>query len=596
MTTLIDPRHLSFVLWDVLGADELLALDAFAEHDRAGAEAVLEAAETLAREAFLPSYARLDRAEPRQENGRVVLPAETGAALAACRDAGIFAMAADTGDGGLGLPRTIANAAFLWLQAANVSIANYAMLTMSAAELLARHATPGQKARWMAPMLEGRFLGTMALSEPHAGSSLGDITTTARLLSDGRYALRGTKMWVSGGEHDMADNIVHLMLARIEGAAPGVKGISLFVVPRKRLDAAGRPTEWNHIALAGLNHKMGQRGTVNTVLEIGEGGETIGEIVGAPGQGLAAMFTMMNEARIGVAMGAVAHASAGYRHSLLYARERRQGRPVDARDPASPQVAIIGHPDVRRMLVEQKVVAEGGITFGLLLAQLADLKKAAATPAGREDAGLLLDLLTPVFKAWVSEECLAANSNAMQVLGGAGYVRDHPLEQHWRDNRLNPIHEGTNGIQAIDLVGRKLALAGGRAVALLLGRMRATCAGSGLADLSLRLGDAVRLVEAAVQQLAAIGAAQGPAGRIAYARDVMELLGAVTFAWVWLIEARGAERALERGSWSADDLRQSRAGLCGIAFDLLLPRARVAAERIAARRPVAAAVTDAMLG
>jgi butyryl-CoA dehydrogenase len=599
---LIDSRHLAFVLWDVLEADALFRLPAFAHVDRGSAEGVLATAEAIARDVFLPSYRTLDDSEPRFENGRVVMPPETALALARFREAGFFAMTAEPSDGGTGLPRTIANAAFLWFQAANISIANYAMLTMSAAELLAQHGTVEQQARWMAPMLEGRYLGTMALSEPHAGSSLGDITTTARALPDGRYALRGTKMWISGGEHDMSENIVHLMLARIEGAPKGVKGISLFAVPRKRLDSSGRPTAHNHIALAGLNHKMGQRGTVNTILAVGEGGDTIGEIVGAPGQGLACMFTMMNEARIGVSMGAVAHASAGFRHSLAYARERLQGRPAGARDPGQPQVPIVAHPDVRRMLVEQKIVAEGGTTFALYLARLADLKKAAATPAARADAGLLLDLLTPVFKAWMSEAALAANSAAIQVLGGAGYTRDHPVEQYWRDNRLNPIHEGTNGIQAIDLVGRKLRLADGRAIALLVAEMRSSLEdgvgpqGSRMSRLAGRMDGLAMLVERMAACLDEVRDRDGEAAALAHAHEAMELMGTVTLAWMWWLEARAAARAASRLPAVPDPFLDPRPALAEVAFDQLLPRAEAALDRIAHGHPAALAVTDAMLG
>jgi butyryl-CoA dehydrogenase len=548
MTTLINPRHLAFVLWDVLEAEDLFALPAFAGHDRASAEAMLETAEQMARDVFLPSYAKLDANEPRMENGRVVLPAEIEDALTAFREAGFFAMAADTEAGGLGLPRTVANAAFLWFQAANISVANYAMLTMSAAELLHQHGTGAQKVRYMAPMIEGRFLGTMALSEPHAGSSLGDITTTARPLQDGRYALRGTKMWISGGEHDMAGNIVHLMLARIEGAPKGVRGISLFAVPRKRLDDEGRPTTWNHIALAGLNHKMGQRGTVNTVLSVGDGGDTIGELIGGPGQGLACMFTMMNEARIGVSMGAVAHASAGYRHSLAYAGDRRQGRHPDAKDPAAPQIPIIEHADVRRMLMQQKVIAEGGVVLALYLAKLADLKKGAESEAARADAGLLLDYLTPIFKAWVSDECLVANSNAMQVLGGAGYTRDHPLEQYYRDNRLNPIHEGTNGIQAIDLAGRKTVMAKGRANALLQKEIAAAVdasSGTAVEPAGKRLGELAARLAAATEALAKIDAGAGNRRQLALAPDFMEAAGAIVLLWMWVLQGNEAARRLE---------------------------------------------------
>jgi len=599
-TPLIDPWHLGFVLWDMLDAEALFGLPAFADHDRAGAGAMIETATKLAEDVFLPSYRLLDDHEPGIENGRVVLPAEIEQSLTAFRDAGFSGMSARAADGGLGLPRAVANAAFLQFQAANISIANYAMLTASAAELLAHHGTPEQKARYMAPMLEGRFHGTMALSEPHAGSSLGDITTAARLLPDGRYAIRGTKMWISGGEHDMGDNIVHLMLARIEGAPAGVRGISLFIVPRKRLDSEGRPSVWNNVALAGLNHKMGQRGTVNTVLNVGEGGDTIGEIIGAPGQGLACMFTMMNEARIGVAMGAVAHASAGYRISLEYARERRQGRHPDAKDPASPQVPLVAHADVRRMLLQQKAAAEGGVALTLYLSKLADLKAAAPGEAARRDAGLLLDFLTPVFKAWVSEECLAANDHAMQVLGGAGYTSDFPLEQHYRDNRLNPIHEGTNGIQSIDLAGRKAVMAEGRALDLFLSRLAETAsAASGvtrLQSMAKRLVEMGTAMRTSFDRMAETTRTVGARAALARAHDVMELVGSATFAWIWLEQARVA---LAGKGTASEPERLRREGLvltCQDVFSRVVPRADAAAARIVGEAPASLAIDDVMLG
>ena len=597
---LIDPWHLGFVLDHVLGVGSLLGLPAFADHDGDSAKAMIDTASRLAEDIFLPSYRHLDDNEPRIENGRVVLPDEVETALIAFRDAGFSGMAARVADGGLGLPRTIANAAFLQFQAANISIANYAMLTASAAELLAHHATPEQKARYMAPMLDGRFHGTMALSEPHAGSSLGDITTTARLLPDGSYAIRGTKMWISGGEHDMGENIVHLMLARIEGAPPGVKGISLFIVPRKRLDADGRPAGWNNVALAGLNHKMGQRGTVNTVLNIGEGGDAIGEIVGAPGQGLACMFTMMNEARVGVAMGAAAHASAGYRISLAYARERRQGRHPDAKDPASPQVPLVAHADVRRMLLQQKAAAEGGIALTLYLSKLADLKAAAPGEIARRDAGLLLDFLTPVFKAWVSEECLVANFHAIQVLGGAGYTRDFPLEQHYRDNRLNPIHEGTNGIQALDLAGRKAVMAEGRALDLFQSRLGETSSAASddarLAPMARRLSAMGAAIRTSFERMSDITRTDGPRAAMARAHDAMELVGCATFAWIWLEQARAA-RAYRAESSDAERLRCEGLVLtCEDVFARVGPRVEAAAGRIAGEAPAYLAIDDAMLG
>ena len=596
MTTLLNPRHLAFVLWDVLRAEELFALAPFAHHDRASAQAMLETAEQVAREKFLPSYAKLDANEPRIENGRAVLPSEIETALAAFRDAGFFAMAADGDAGGLGLPRTIGNAAFLWFQAANVAIANYAMLTMSAAELLDRHGAPEQKARWMAPMLEGRFYGTMALSEPQAGSSLGDIATTARALPDGRYALTGTKMWISGGDHDLAENIVHMMLARIEGAPKGVRGISLFVAPRKRLDAAGRPTTWNHIALAGLNHKMGQRGTVNTVLNVGEGGDTIAELVGNAGGGLACMFTMMNEARIGVSMGSVAHASAGYRHSLDYARQRLQGRDADAKDPAAPQIPLIAHADVRRMLLQQKAAAEGGVALALYLAKLADVKKAAATASARDDAALLLDYLTPVFKAWMSEETLLANANAVQVLGGAGYTRDHPVEQYYRDNRLNPIHEGTNGIQAIDLLGRKVAMDGGRALALFQAEVARTVRDAhhaAVVAVGERLGGLASRLGRVTTHLAGVKDRAGSRRQLAFAADYMEATGATVFLWIWVWQATTAARAMGDAEAGEAAFYEGLIATARYVADIAAPRADAAFDRILGDRAVFGDMGDA---
>ena len=596
MTTLLNPRHLAFVLWEVLRAEELFQLAPFAQHDRQSAQAMLETAEKVAREQFLASYAKLDAQEPHIENGRAVLPGDIGTALAAFRDAGFFAMAAEGDAGGLGLPRTIGNAAFLWFQAANVSIANYAMLTMSAAELLDQHGTPEQKARWMAPMLEGRFFGTMALSEPQAGSSLGDIATTARALPDGRYALTGTKMWISGGDHDLVENIVHMMLARIEGAPKGVRGISLFVVPRKRLDAAGRATAGNHIALAGLNHKMGQRGTVNTVLNVGEGGNTIGELVGRAGGGLACMFTMMNEARIGVSMGAVAHASAGYRHSLGYARERLQGRDPDGKDPAAPQIPLIAHADVRRMLMQQKAAAEGGIALALYLAKLADLKKAAATPGARADAAMLLDYLTPVFKAWMSEETLLANSNAVQVLGGAGYTRDHPVEQYYRDNRLNPIHEGTNGIQAIDLLGRKVAMDGGRALTLFQAEVARTVQDASRTDLtavSSRVGGLASRLDRATTHLAELKGREGSRRQLAFAADYMEATGAIVFLWMWVWQATAAARAMTDAGDGEVGFYDGLIETARHVADTVAPRADAAFDRILNERAVFFNLSDA---
>ena len=261
------------------------------------------------------------------------------------------------------------------------------------------------------------------------------------------------------GEHELGGNIVHMLLAKIPGGPPGTKGISLFIVPKFRVDADGQVGARNGVTLAGLNHKLGYRGTTNCLLNFGEDGECIGELVGAPHEGMRQMFRMMNEARIGVGIAAAAIGYAGWRAALAYARERTQGRAMGQRDPATPMVPLVAHADVRRMLLRAKSYAEGALALCLYSARLVD-----EAHDGDAEAQALLDLLTPIVKAWPSDYALAANDIAIQVLGGAGYTRDFQVERLWRDNRLNAIHEGTNGIQALDLLGRKILGDGGKAL------------------------------------------------------------------------------------------------------------------------------------
>ena len=393
------------------------------------------------------------------------------------------------------LPCVVEMAANAFFHKASIAMTGYALLTSGNANLLMAHGTPAQREVFAKNEFSGRWFGTMCLSEPQAGSSLSDVAT--RAVPDGddfeadplgpRYRLRGNKMWISAGEHELTENIVHLVLAKIaddEGRVmPGTKGISLFIVPKQLVDASGKLIgERNDVALAGLNHKLGYRGTTNTLLNFGEGrfkprGEAgaIGYRVGAPGEGLRCMFHMMNEARIGVGLGAVMLGFAGYEASLDYARQRPQGRPMGAagKDPTQPQVPIIEHADVKRMLLAQKSYVEGGLALELYCARLVDELHSGDDRAARE-AGLLLEVLTPIAKSWPSEWCLEANSLAIQVHGGYGYTRDFPVEQYWRDNRLNMIHEGTHGIQGLDLLGRKVLMHEGAALKLLAARLHAT--------------------------------------------------------------------------------------------------------------------------
>ncbi len=549
-------QTLDFLLHDWLGVQSLLQRARFADHSAETFAQVLDTCERIAREKFAPYNRLADAEEPRFDGERVHLPRATHEAMAAYVDSGMLAAAQDFAIGGMQLPCVIEMAANAFFSKASVAMGGYAMLTSGNANLLMAHGSERQREVFAKAEFAGRWFGTMCLSEPQAGSSLSDVAT--RAVPDGedfesdplgpRYRLRGNKMWISAGEHELTENIVHLVLAKIPGPdgqpVPGTRGISLFIVPKRLVDAQGELTgERNDVALAGLNHKLGYRGTTNTLLNFGEGRfpvrggpGAIGYRVGAPGEGLRCMFHMMNEARIGVGLGAVMLGYAGYEASLDYARSRPQGRPMTAagKDAAAPQVPIVQHADVKRMLLAQKAYVEGGLALELYCARLVDELHTGEAAAAR-DAGLLLEVLTPIAKSWPSEWCLEANSLAIQVHGGYGYTRDFPVEQHWRDQRLNMIHEGTHGIQALDLLGRKVVMNGGAGLKLLAKRMQATIERAGHVD---GLATHANALAAALQQLGAATKAAWATGvpeeALANATPYLQAFGHVVLAWLWL--------------------------------------------------------------
>jgi len=546
---LVSRRDLDFLLYDWLRVDELTKRERFAEHSRDTFDAVLDLCEQLADRYFANHNKKADAHEPTFDGRRVTVIPEIKEALDAVARADLIAMTMEHRLGGAQLPATVAQAAFGMFAAANISTSGYLMLTMANANLLAAFGTDEQVETFVAPMLAGRFSGTMALSETQAGSSLADITTRAEPRPDGTYRLFGSKMWISGAEHEMTDNIVNLVLAKIPGGPPGTKGISLFIVPKYLVSADGSIGERNDVALAGLNHKMGQRGITNTVLNVGDGTYlpggapgAVGYLVGEPHRGIAYMFTMMNEARLGVGMGAVALGYTGYLKSLDYARQRPQGRPITSKDPAAPQIPIIDHADVKRMLLAQKSYVEGGLALLLYCAHLVDQQHEPESEQERDRATRLLDILTPIAKSWPSQWCLEANSLAIQVHGGYGYSREYDVEQHYRDNRLNPIHEGTHGIQSLDLLGRKV-VAGGGANLFALGEAIGQTVGTAR-ELGGDAADLAQRLDASWQRLAAVTAGMFGSGDIeaALANSVayLEALGHIVVAWMWLEQVLAA--------------------------------------------------------
>jgi alkylation response protein AidB-like acyl-CoA dehydrogenase len=545
---LVPRQELDFLLFDWLHVDSHV--------DRNTVSAILDLAEQVATDLFLPHYRQADASEPWLDHQGVhILPA-IREALREYASLGLFGLSFPEALGGLGLPQTVDAACFSLFASANIATAAYALLTTSNARLIAKFGTPAQIDQFARPEIEGRWFGTMCLSEPQAGSSLGDVRT--RAIRDGedsfgeRYRLIGTKMWISGGDQDASDNIVHLVLAKVQqadGTLPeGTKGISLFIVPKVLSDGA------NDISVAGLNHKMGYRGTANCLLNFGEHGGALGWRVGKEGQGLPQMFMMMNEARIYIGLGAASLGFRGYRHAAHYAAERLQGRPPGQRGGAP--VPIISHVDVRRMLLQQKAYVEGALGLCLYCAELVDQQD--------EESQALLGLLTPVAKTWPSEFGLAANDIAIQIHGGYGYTRDFDVEQLYRDNRLNPIHEGTTGIQAIDLVGRKILRADPSALSILQRRIACTCqrAGSGQADAVSALESAWQGVLGVIEQLR-----RRPEARaFDHATLFLRGFGHVVLAWLWLDQTTAATRcgaALAAGKRAA----------CRFFYDTELPQA-----------------------
>ena len=585
MELIASRRDLAFLLYEWLEVEQLTQRPRYADHTRATFEAALDVAEQIATDMFAPHARKGDLNEPRFDGERVHLIPEVKTAMDAFVAAGLMAAEHDEEFGGMQLPLTVAKAAFAYIKGANVASSSYPMLTVGNANLLLAHGTAAQIDAFVRPELCGRFFGTMCLSEPQAGSSLSDVATRAEFECDTplgpQYRLTGNKMWISAGEHELSENIVHLVLAKIPGAdgklVPGTRGISLFVVPKYMVEVKGNGAdarvtvgERNDVVLAGLNHKMGYRGNSNCLLNFGEGkyrplgrGGAVGYLVGEPGRGLAAMFHMMNEARIGVGLGATMLGYTAYLHALEYARNRPQGRPVGpaGKDPAQPQVPIIEHADIKRMLLAQKAYAEGALGLNLYCARLIDEERTGPTEQARHDATLLLDILTPVAKSWPSQWCLEGNALAIQVYGGYGYTRDYPVEQFYRDNRLNSIHEGTHGIQALDLLGRKVVMDEGAAFKLLGEHFEDTIHRASHAPhpdtqrWSAMLADRVRRLAAVTKRVWAAG---DPVVTLANATPYMEAFGHVVIAWIWLEQSLAASRHYQRaeanfyhGKWQA---------------------------------------------
>lgn len=557
---LADMRFIRFLLYEVNKIEELLQYPYHEDHSRETFDMALDAAYDLAHEVFWPAFQEMDREGATFDGKNVTAPKAMREIWRQCKEGGWFAPNVRYDLGGQQFPLSIFAVTTFLFNAGNNSAAMYVSGAWGAAHLIESFGSEDLKARYLQPLYGGVWGGTMALTEPDAGSSLGDITTTAVKASDGdHYLIRGTKRFISSGDHDLTENIVHPVLVRLEGAPPGVKGISLVVVPKRRVNPDGSLGEFNNVVTAGIEHKMGLRGQATASLIFGEQGECHGWLIGEPNKGLSYMFQLMNHARVFTGIQAVAGASAAYHCAVQYARERLQGREITNRDPLSPQIPIISHADVRRMLLQQKAFIEGALGMILFCAKVADRLQNTTDEEEKKNCNLLLETLTPCCKAHVSDEAFKSIATALQCFGGAGFCEEFPVAQLLRDSKVFSIYEGANGIQAMDLLGRKVPMEAGAAVRVLMMQIGKNIAEASALEALKPLADKVQEVQNAVidvtMHLGAIGMSGAVNLYICNATAYLEMFSQLVMAWQHLTQATVAQQALDAGADDADFYR-----------------------------------------
>jgi len=486
------------------------------------------------------------------DNGTVTTPPGFREAYRTFAEGGWTGLTADPDYGGQGLPLVLGIAIEEMSISANLSFNMYPGLTIGATEAIHAHGTAEQKQTWLPKMISGQWTGTMNLTEPHCGTDLGLLRTRAEPHDDGSYRINGTKIFISAGEHDLTENIIHLVLARIPGGPPGVKGISLFIVPKFLLNDDGTPGERNGVACGAIEEKMGIHGNATCVMNYDD---ATGYLLGAEHKGLRAMFTMMNAARLGVAMQGLSLAEVAGQNAADYARDRLQGRSLSGpKEPDKPADPIIVHPDVRRMLMEGRAFTEGARAFAYWSALQADLAAKHPDAAVRQSANDLLSLLTPVLKAYFTDRGYAAATQAQQVFGGHGYIREWGMEQFVRDARITQIYEGANGIQGLDLVGRKLPADGGRAIRAFFETVQAFCDENrddkAMAEFTGPLDEGLGRLQQATMWLMQ-NAMTTPDNAGAGATDYLYLLALVSLGHVWAQMAKLAQKRLADGDGNA---------------------------------------------
>lgn len=584
-----DLRDMRFVIYEQLDVLSMSRIPLYADFNRELYDMVLDEAARFARETLYPINGKGDRAGCKLEGGKVTTPPGYREAWQAFRESGWVSPGTPQEYGGQGLPAPVALAVGEIFSAAATAFAMYPGLARAAADLLIHAGDGWMRSTVVSRLISGEWGGTMCLTEPQAGSAVGDNRTQARPIGEGKYLVEGTKMFISAGDHDLTDNIIHLVLARTPEAPPGIKGLSLFLVPKFRFDPeSGALGEPNDVVCSGIEHKMGINGNATCVLNFGDTGNCQGWLIGEEGQGIQIMFHMMNEARIGVGLQGLAVGGVAYRFALAYARDRVQGTRIeDLKDALAPRVAIIEHPDVRRMLLWMKAHAEGIRSLLYTTAMYHDLSM-NGPEAEREGYKQLVELLTPICKAHSSDVGFEITEQAVQVFGGYGYCGEYPVEQYLRDSKIFSIYEGTNGIQALDLLGRKVAMGGGILLMRYMQEINEILeAARARPGLSGEIGDVEKardLLGATTFQLAGFGAAGDRAYPVLQATPYLNLFGTVVLAMELLKQATVADRALEAGGASLADadarFYRDKVRTARFYIKTVLPKARAFAKLI----------------
>lgn len=546
----VDLETLKYILYDIHKLEDLLTRERFQEHDLESLDMFIDSIKEFSDRELYPYFQEMDQTPAYHKDGKVIVHKQVQKIMHKSGEMGIISACFDYEDGGLQIPISVFQAALFIMDAANNHLPGYPSLTLGAAELIIEFGTTALKDTYVPNMLSGTWGGTMCLTEPQAGSSLSDITTKATPTEEGFYKISGQKIFISGGDHQFSDNFVHLVLARIEGAPKGTKGISLFVVPKNRPQADGT-LKYNDVMTVADFQKMGQKGYCTTHLGFGDNDDCRGWLVGEIHKGLNQMFLMMNGARIAVGRGAAAIAMAAYRTSLQYANERPQGRKLSAdgkKNPTEKQSLIIEHPDVRRMLLLQKSIVEGSLSLVMLASKYQDILNTTTSKEEKEKYHLLLEMIIPIVKTYPSEAGAESVDNGLQVLGGYGFCTDFTLQQYYRDIRISALYEGTTGIQSQDLLGRKVPMKNGKALELLGAEIMQTIMiaskDDDLKNYAAILGDKLKLSQKVLSHLMPFAMRGNYERYLADANLFMEYMSIVVLGWLWLEMAVDAKNEL----------------------------------------------------